>query len=302
MATGAHTRTEATFTPSAPASPADLQQTATQLQHRAGAFGLSEVRIEVSGSHILASAAGATAEQFAALAKQGQLSFRPVLALAPSIKAPAAPTPAATKVGLYALATDAPSASAAPMPGSGDLSAALTQGAVPADLITAFAALDCSDSRQRIDHQSSPSAATVACSYNAEQNTWFKFALGPVAVDGKDVSGAQAAFDDRNGAGWQINLSFNGVGGRAFADVTGRLATQPSPSNQFAIVLDGAVVSHAYVTESIPGGNATISGSFSSDQAQQLAALIANRLPIGLALSTTTPGRSGSSGPSADAQ
>ena len=96
--------------------------------------------------------------------------------------------------------------------------------------------------------------------------------LGPAAVDGKNVSGANAAqFDTQGGNGWVVNLNFDGTGSKAFTKVTGNLASQQPPNNQFAIVLDGEVVSAPSVNQALTGGSAQISGSFTQEQPQDLA-------------------------------
>ncbi|MEV7027153.1 hypothetical protein AB0O00_34100, partial [Kitasatospora sp. NPDC093558] len=115
-----------------------------------------------------------------------------------------------------------------------------------------------------------------------DRRAWF--VLGPVAVDGKDVSAVKVVEDTQNGGGWQIGLTFDAVGAHEFADVTGVLAAQPSPTNQFAIVLDGAVVSHPYVASAVTGGEAVISGGFTEAQARRLAVLIGDRLLVPLRL------------------
>lgn len=191
----------------------------------------------------------------------------------------------------------APSSAASALPpvptAPADASSQLTQGTVPADLTAKFAALDCSNSTQRIDYQTTPAADTVACSYNKEQNAWYKFALGPVAVNGADVSKAQAGYDAQNAAGWEVQLGFNDRGSKAFATTTGQLATLPAPTNQFAIVLDGQVVSHPYVQQSITGGTAVISGSFTQSDASNLSNVLSfGALPLSFTqsdITTVTP-------------
>ncbi|WP_442911017.1 protein translocase subunit SecD [Kitasatospora sp. NBC_01266] len=210
----------------------------------------------------------------------------------PSAPAGGAATPSAPAAG-----SAAPSSAASALPpvptAPADPSSQLTQGTVPADLAAKFAALDCSNSTQRIDYQTTPAADAVACSYNQEQKVWYKFALGPVAVNGADVSKAQAGYDSQNGAGWEVQLNFNDRGSKAFANTTGQLATLQSPANQFAIVLDGKVVSHPYVSQSITGGNAVISGSFSQDDASNLSNVLSfGALPLSFNqsdITTVTP-------------
>ncbi|WP_231591253.1 protein translocase subunit SecD [Saccharothrix sp. ST-888] len=195
----------------------------------------------------------------------------------PSASANATPSgPASASAGAGSTPSAAPSA-----PSPADMTAALTQGTVPPELQQQFTAMDCSDPAQQKDYQTDPAKSAVACSFDKEQGVWNKFALGPVAVNGQDVSKAQATFDTQSGAGWQVQLSFNDKGSNAFASTTGKLATQPAPANQFAIVLDGKVVSHPYVSSSITGGNAVISGSFTQDQAKSLANVLSfGALPL----------------------
>ncbi|MFJ5118839.1 protein translocase subunit SecD [Kitasatospora sp. NPDC088548] len=212
-------------------------------------------------------------------------------------------TPSATKQGRAAseaLAADAtPSAtattgaSAAPSaptdPVTPDLSSAMTQGTVPPSLAADFAKLDCTKPEQRKNFQTGDDQPAIACTQKDEQGVYYKLALGPVAVKGADVSKAQATIDTQQGAGWQVQLQFNGTGTDAFTAVTGQLATQPSPTNQFAIVLDGQVVSHPYVRNAIPGGSAVISGSFSQPEAQSLANVLSfGALPLEFTTSDVT--------------
>ncbi|MDH6131137.1 preprotein translocase subunit SecD [Kitasatospora sp. MAA4] len=204
---------------------------------------------------------------------------------------PGATAPSAPATGAAAAPSGMPSAPAAPQPTSpAEISAALTQGTVPADVQQQFTALDCSDIKQRSkDYQTDPTKDSVACTRDKEQGAWTKLALGPVAINGKDVSKAQAGFDTQNGAGWEVQLGFNGAGTKAFAATTGQLATQQSPANQFAIVLDGQVISHPYVSQSIVGGNAVISGSFTQDEATGLANVLSfGALPLSFVQSDVT--------------
>ncbi|GAA4874830.1 protein translocase subunit SecD [Kitasatospora terrestris] len=187
-------------------------------------------------------------------------------------------------------AAGSPSA-AASAPSAADMSAAMTQGTVPADLQQQFTALDCSQPAQRLNYQKSNDTAanTVACSYDAESGLWYKFALGGVAVNGSDVSKAQAAFDTQSAGGWQVLLNFDDAGSKAFAETTGKLAAQATPANQFAIVLDGKVVSHPYVQTAITGGSAQISGSFSQEEAKSLANVLSfGALPLDFVKSDVT--------------
>ncbi|MEU1285520.1 protein translocase subunit SecD [Kitasatospora sp. NPDC005856] len=199
----------------------------------------------------------------------------------------ASPSAAATGAAPSA-ATGAPSAAATPQTPA-DLSAAMTQGSVPPELSAAFAALDCSKPEVRAAQTGDEDKAVVACSQKAEKGYYEKLVLGPVAVKGSDVSKAQAGIDTQTGAGWQVQLQFNGTGTDAFAKITGQLATQAPPNNQFAIVLDNQVVSHPEVRGSIPGGSAVITGQFKQSEAQDLANVLGyGALPLEFSKSDIT--------------
>ncbi|MFJ1934442.1 MULTISPECIES: protein translocase subunit SecD [unclassified Kitasatospora] len=186
-----------------------------------------------------------------------------------ALAADASPSAAATGASTAPSAATTPSAPATP-PSAADVSAAMTQGTVPPELATAFTNLDCTKPEARAAQTGPEDKAVVACSQKPENGYYEKLVLGPVAVKGSDVSKAQPSLDTQTGAGWQVQLQFNGAGTDAFTKVTGQLATQAPPNNQFAIVLDNQVVSHPEVKNVIPGGSAVITGRFSQAEAQDL--------------------------------
>ncbi|QFQ95986.1 protein translocase subunit SecD [Streptomyces phaeolivaceus] len=143
-----------------------------------------------------------------------------------------------------------------------------------------FAALDCNDPKQRAEAgKGKTSDVVVAC--GEDNGSWSKFVLGPVGVDGTEVEKAQALLDTQSGTGWQVVMDFDSKGEKKFADITGQLATQTSPQNEFAIVLDDEVVSHPYVQAAVTGGKAEISGSFTQEEAQNLANMLSyGALPL----------------------
>jgi preprotein translocase subunit SecD len=124
------------------------------------------------------------------------------------------------------------------------------------------------------------SQPTLACGENA-QGQWQKYILGPAEVDGTDVDKAQAVLNTQTGAGWTVTMDFTDGGAKKFANITGKLAQNQSPQNQFAIVLDGDVVSDPYVRQALTGGNAEISGNFTQQSAQELANMLSyGALPL----------------------
>ncbi|WP_155055135.1 protein translocase subunit SecD [Streptomyces blattellae] len=170
-----------------------------------------------------------------------------------------------------------PSASASPSP-SGSASADDEASRIQAE----YDALDCTneEARSTAGEGAKPAATTVACGQNS-QGQWQKYILGPAEVDGTDVDKAEAVFNTQTGAGWTVTMEFTGAGSDKFADITGQLAQNQSPQNQFAIVLDGEVVSDPYVDQALTGGSAEISGNFNQESAQSLANMLSyGALPL----------------------
>ncbi|GAA2223592.1 protein translocase subunit SecD [Streptomyces nogalater] len=189
-------------------------------------------------------------------------------ALTDALKADPTPSPSGSASG----GTKAPATPSAPADsGSGS----------DAKLQAQYAALDCTKPTDRANagKNAKPGQSTVAC--GQIDDAWYKYLLGPAAVDGTEVKKAQAVFDTQGAAGWQVQMTFTNSGAKKFADITGELAKKPQPQNEFGIVLDGEVVSSPYVQQSITGGKAEISGSFQQDEAQGLANMLSyGALPL----------------------
>ncbi|NII50688.1 protein translocase subunit SecD [Frigoribacterium endophyticum] len=102
-----------------------------------------------------------------------------------------------------------------------------------------------------------------------------KFILGPVEVQGSDISDATngLATDSQGNSTntWAVNLEFNGQGSREFSDVTSRLVTLQAPQNQFAVTLDNQVITAPSANAAITDGKAQITGSFTQDTSKTLA-------------------------------
>jgi preprotein translocase subunit SecD len=92
-------------------------------------------------------------------------------------------------------------------------------------------------------------------------------------LTGGDVSDARPAFDNMNQS--YVTLSFNSRGAAIFERITGE-----SVGRRLAIVLDGKVYSAPNIRERIAGGRASITGGFSTAEAQDLASVLrAGSLP-----------------------
>ncbi|HEY9351480.1 MAG TPA: protein translocase subunit SecD, partial [Acidothermales bacterium] len=128
--------------------------------------------------------------------------------------------------------------------------------------------------------------------FTCDEDNANRFMLGPADVVGTDVSSATAGIPQGD-VSFVVNLDFTDEGADKFFESTQKLAGQTFPNNAFAIVLDGKVVSFPTVNEPIPGGQATISGSFTQAEAQALATVLNyGALPLTFEtsdLSTVTP-------------
>src|SRR5215813_3076746 len=100
-----------------------------------------------------------------------------------------------------------------------------------------------------------------------------------VMVSGEDLTDAQPGFDQRTSEPI-VTFRFNNNGARRFAQVT-----QENVGRPFAIVLDNEVISAPVIREPILGGSGQISGSFTVEQANDLAILLrAGALPAPLTI------------------
>ncbi|MFJ4803131.1 MULTISPECIES: protein translocase subunit SecD [Streptomyces] len=186
-------------------------------------------------------------------------------AVTDALKAGSSPSPSATPTG---------GSSPKPTPSA-------SGGTDTAKLQAAYTALDCSnkDDRAKAGNNAKPGDPTIACGKVGKG--YYKYLLGPAGVDGTEVKKAQAVFDTQGASGWQVQMTFNSTGAKKFADITGELAKNQAPQNEFGIVLDGEVVSSPYVSQAITGGQAEISGSFTQQDAQSLANMLSyGALPL----------------------
>ncbi|MFF3754317.1 protein translocase subunit SecD [Streptomyces sp. NPDC002018] len=168
-----------------------------------------------------------------------------------------------------------PSSSAAPDP-----SAAPSPDPATAALEKKFTDLDCTKeaARTRANQGAAPKDTIVACGQNSA-GSWEKYVLGPAELEGTDVDDAKGVLDPQRGM-WIVTMDFTGAGTKKFQSITGKLSQQQPPMNQFAIVLDGNVVSAPSVSQTL-GGSAEISGSFTQQSAQDLANILSyGALPL----------------------
>lgn len=96
-----------------------------------------------------------------------------------------------------------------------------------------------------------------------------------VIMSGDMLESAQPSFQEGAPV---VSFKLNGIGSRRFCDVTKSNVNKP-----FAVVLDGEVITAPNINSAICGGNAVISGSFTVQEATDLALLLrAGALPTTL--------------------
>jgi len=86
-------------------------------------------------------------------------------------------------------------------------------------------------------------------------------------IVGSDIASASQGNDEANRP--QINFRLNSNGARKFFETT-----RANTNKRFAIVLDDSIMSAPNINEPIPGGNVRITGDFTIEEAQDLAAII----------------------------
>ncbi|MFI1369671.1 protein translocase subunit SecD [Streptomyces griseochromogenes] len=201
-------------------------------------------------------------------------------AVTDGLKADATPSSSGSPSG-----SPSPSGSSSPSPSASSSGAGAEAGKLQAQ----YAALNCTkpDQRAKAGTNAKPGEPTVAC--GEINKVWYKYVLGPAAVDGTEVKKAQAVFDTQGASGWQVQMTFTSSGSKKFGDITGQLAKNQTPQNEFGIVLDGQVVSSPFVQNAITGGQAEISGRFTQQEAQSLANMLSyGALPLSFKEDTVT--------------
>ena len=100
------------------------------------------------------------------------------------------------------------------------------------------------------------------------------YLLGKAYVTGKNLTKAETTFDQFGKAA--VSLKFNAEGSKLFDE-----ATAVNVGKQIAIVLDNVVISAPVVQQRISGGEAQITGKFTTEEANKLAIMLrAGALPV----------------------
>ncbi|HWF80737.1 MAG TPA: protein translocase subunit SecD [Streptosporangiaceae bacterium] len=178
-----------------------------------------------------------------------------------------------------------PSASPSPSPSvsapsANTLYVAGNESMVSAKTLDLFKKLDCrkagwqhlvyGNESNRYDNETQ----IVAC-----DGTGVKYVLGPPIVQGTELKSPGAALSSTSNQ-WVVTFNLNGPGSTAFGAKTTQMVNtyynstqqqETSVLDQFAIVLDGKVVSAPLVQQAITGGSGQITGNFTQKSATNLA-------------------------------
>ena len=256
-----------------------LNQAVSIIRQRIDASGVAEAEIATQGSqNITVSIPGVPdQETLDRLESSAKLEFRAVLF-----------TDAATSTEMGDDdATPTPGAEETPQPTLNSTPTASPTDASDPNWITEklfddFTKFDCATLDEAGANVAPEAEPLITCDDNRTQ----KYILGPVEVRGANIADASHGLAV-NSQGvttgqWAVNMKFDAEGAEQFADVTRRLITLQGVRNQFAIVLDGQVITAPTTNSAITDGKAEITGNFTQESAKTLAdQLKFGALPIG---------------------
>jgi len=260
-----------------------LNQAVSIIRDRIDASGVSEAEITTQGDkNVVVSIPGtpdkATLDRIQSSAK---LEFRPVLTTeAAATTAVGDDTSTETPTP-----TDeaSPSASLESTPSISPTDASDSNWITPA-LADQYTNFDCAD----LDADGANVAPADQPLVTCDSTGTYKYILGPTEVAGSTISDASSGLvlnsQGASTGAWGVNIVFNSEGTKQFAAVTTRLYGYGvgDARNQFAIVLDGRVISAPSTNAAITDGKPQISGSFTQEDAKTLAdQLKFGALPIG---------------------
>lgn len=244
-------------------TPEQLDQAVEIIRQRVDGSGVAEAEIATqSGSTIVVSMPGVPSPETRELIQtSAQMNFRPVLTTAAG-----GPVAEDRRVPDDEL----PEPAAEPTDSS-------DPNWITPELYREFERTDCTVPQSPEERESQDAdAPVVAC----EPETGTKYLLGPVEIQGTGIEDASYG-TAQNSQGvslnqFAVNLQFGPEATERFRELSERLygigAESPGdPRNQFAILLDGQVVSAPQMNAVISDGQAQITGSFTEEQARFLA-------------------------------
>ncbi len=266
-----------------------LNQAVSIIRQRIDAAGVSESEINTQGDqNVVVSIPGipdqATIDRIESSAK---LEFRAVIqsdaAAVSSVGETPSPSPSPGETE-----SPAPSTSPEPVPSVSPTDASDPAWVTPA-LQEEFDNFDCSTIDEKNTNVAPADEPLITCEINGTLDDAipdYKYILGPVEVSGERIkdatNGLVANSQGISTNQWGVNIVFDAEGAKQFGEVTTRLFGLTGARHQFAIVLDGKVISAPTTNAVITDGKPQITGNFTQESSKTLAdQLKFGALPIG---------------------
>jgi preprotein translocase subunit SecD len=249
-----------------------LNQAVAIIRERIDAAGVSEPSISTQGQggseNIQVQIPGALDKQTQTrITQAAKLSFRAVLVTSAETSATSSPTPTP---GATSTPTPTPSLRSTPTakPTNGsDLSY------VTPKLQAEYDNFNCKSITAANANLAPANEPLVTCDAPVSGVTPDKYILGPVELAGTAITDAEAALvtnsQGTSTGEWGVNITFNAAGGAKFESIGTRLISLAAPRNQFAVVLDGQVITNPQV-EGVSAAP-QITGNFTQTSATTLA-------------------------------
>jgi preprotein translocase subunit SecD len=141
------------------------------------------------------------------------------------------------------------------------------------EAIDAYNSFTCPQDGTAVNVEDDPKKPLVTCEWDPETKQAQKYLLSAAMIEGNELDDADAVIP-QNQVNYVVSLDFNGAGTDAFSKISEALVcpsgTVP-PCRQFAVVLDGQVLSAPTMNSLITNGQAQIEGSFTQASAKSLA-------------------------------
>ena len=281
-----------------------MEQARQIMSQRINAMGVAETEITVQGgTNIVIDVPGQMDQETSAAIRQtAAMSFRPVLGVvapegtgegasdgggeasdgggeasdaggAEGEESSSAPADPSQHLFDGLLSEDSSLAPPAPTGGEGELPyPAWSMDWMTPEIQSELMSADCVDpgAQQERATQVAPDEPMVACAPDGSA----KYLLGPEVVAGSAIEGSSVASDvtpTGQATGYYVvNMTFADSAAQSFSEMTSALYNGQGATAAFGIVLDGMVISAPEVQEPSPGGEASITGNFSQDEATQL--------------------------------
>ncbi len=266
-----------------------LNQAVAIIRQRIDAAGVSESEINTQGgSNVVVSIPGIPDQDtIDRIESSAKLEFRAVIASEAAAVSSADETPSPSPSDA---AEETPAPSETPEPGpSISPSNASDKAWITPELQKVFDNFNCADLLKADTNVAPADKPLITCEINGTTSDAipdYKYILGPVEVSGEHIKDAtNGLVANSQGAStnqWGVNIVFDSEGAAEFAKVTTRLFGMTGAQNQFAIVLDGKVISAPRTNAVITDGKPQITGSFTQQSSKTLAdQLKFGALPIG---------------------